>query len=317
MSAIVVRFDGRRRAAGGPRLDEANLVSVLGTHGGPSPSSGGQSGVLCLSGRDSGTAAELVPTVLRSFIGSEHTTDTGTYQRLDRAFTAAAGDGDASRIRFSALAMDEGGMTYAFSSGWADLESVLDVRISRHAVVAARDSAWQTFIYSPRLWAPSMAALALFAMVSTAFATGTVRPSPPPLPTVHPGEPTPTPDTRPMLSLGGFQLLPPAAQATPTPRTFVPSVEVSGATADSPTVFRPPDNRSPAAPFGANVLEPAGLAVQQPAATTTRLASATGKAGHTTQRDSARYWPDAAIKPARPTSRSVRATRASRSRTAR
>jgi hypothetical protein len=133
---------------------------------------------------------------------------------MSAAFVNALPRGNQTHL--AALALDERGEQHVFSSGWVDM-SLLPVDIAQRTVLPARDSVLQRFIYAPKLWASSLAALAMLLLVSTAFATGTVRPAPPSAPTVAPGEPTPTPDTRPMLAFGGLQLVPPAELATPTP----------------------------------------------------------------------------------------------------
>jgi hypothetical protein len=142
-----------------------------------------------------------------------------------------------------------------FSAGLPDLTALFDVSIGERVVDAARDSPLQRFVYSPRLWASTLAALAVFLLVSTAFATGTVRPTPPPVPTVLPGEPTPTPDLRPKLSLGGLLLVAPESPATPTPVPSAP--EVLGARTDdgvaedeAPTETPPPPEPGCANPLG-------------------------------------------------------------------
>jgi serine/threonine protein phosphatase PrpC len=213
MSAIVVRFDGLRHAqrpVAGLGMDDARLLSVLGTHGGPTTASGGTFGLVCLAEQ---SEESLIPGFLRDWIESEHQVPAA--DRLCLAYLKS--QPGPRRSRFAALARDESGQSYAFSEGSPELSAVLDVSITERTVAGARDSAWQRFIYRPRLWGSTLAALAVFLLVSTAFATGTVRPAPPPAPTALPGEPTPTPDTRPGLSLGGFLLVPPALQPTPTP----------------------------------------------------------------------------------------------------
>ena len=212
MSAIVVRYDGHRRLhrADVPRLQDTSLVTALGTRGGPMRMSGGQFGMVCLAGQELGASA--APAVIAHLIRSEQREDLP--QRLSSAFLRAIPHGNQSH--FAALVLDEQSSQHAFSSSGADMES-LGFGIAQRSVAPARDSALQRFIYTPRVWASSLAALAMFALVSTAFATGTVRPAPPPVPTPAPGEPTPTPDTRPVLSFGGFQLAPPAVATTPTP----------------------------------------------------------------------------------------------------
>lgn len=212
MSAVVVRFDGRRRSHGAdvPRLDDTSLVTALGTRGGPTRTSGGQFGLVCLAGQERGVSA--APALISQFIQSEQHDDVP--QRLSSAFLRAIPHGNQAHL--AALVMDEQGVQHVFSSSGADIES-LGFGITERSVAPARDSAFQRFIYTPRLWAATLAALAMFALVSTAFATGTVRPAPPAAAIQAPGEPTPTPDTRPVLSFGGFQLIPPAVATTPTP----------------------------------------------------------------------------------------------------
>jgi serine/threonine protein phosphatase PrpC len=229
MSAIVVRFDGTRQAGGGstPRLEDARLFSVLGTRGGPKPGSGGNFGMVCLAGQKNG--ATLVPGFLRFWLESEHQAE--MTERLNGAYVRSMPGQD--QTRFAALARDEAGQSHAFSAGLPDLTALFDVSIGERVVDAARDSPLQRFIYSPRLWASTLAGLGLFLLVSTAFATGTVRPAPPPVPTVLPGEPTPTPDSRPRLSLGGLLLVAPESPATPTPVPAGPEVLSARAESDS------------------------------------------------------------------------------------
>jgi hypothetical protein len=97
----------------------------------------------------------------------------------------------------------------------------LPVRITSRRVQPARETRLQKALRTPTIWGGALASLAVFVLVSTAFATGTVRPAPPTLPTPRPGEPTPTPDTRPALSIGGFVLQPPL-QPTPVPPSLPP-----------------------------------------------------------------------------------------------
>jgi hypothetical protein len=96
----------------------------------------------------------------------------------------------------------------------------LAVRIAPRRVVPARETRVEKMLRRPTIWGGALASLAVFVLVSTAFATGTVRPAPPTVPTPRPGEPTPTPDTRPALSIGGFVLQPPVR---PTPVLPTPS----------------------------------------------------------------------------------------------
>jgi serine/threonine protein phosphatase PrpC len=236
MSAIVVRFDGQRRLGSPPRTahaDDASLVTVVGTHGGPTPDAGGQFGLICRASRDSGST--LVPSFLRQFIESEHQGEAGVEARLAAAFLNATPHGQtSSRSHFAVLAVDYQGQSHTFSSGGAGVGpgSDLPARIAARVVPAARETAVQRMLRNPSIWGPAIAALAIFVLVSTAFATGTVRPAPPPAPTSRPGEPRPTPDTRPSLSLGGFVLQPPV-QATPVPVSPAPAqVQDAQASAD-------------------------------------------------------------------------------------
>src|SRR6185437_9049177 len=135
--------------------------------------------------------------------------------------------------------------------GLPAVATLLDVGIGDRTVAVARDSVWQQFVYSPRVWASTVATLAVFLLVSTAFATGTVRPAPPRAPTPMPGEPTPTPDTRPQLSLGGLQLVAPALPVLPT---AVP-VEVGGVQSQ-PTAEPVDDAPAPAPPVRSNPAVP-------------------------------------------------------------
>jgi hypothetical protein len=94
----------------------------------------------------------------------------------------------------------------------------LSVRLAFRVVSAARESPFQKFLYTPKIWASTAAGLAIFLLMGTAFASGTIRPAPPPAPTPLPGQPTPTPDTRPRIQLPGFVLeapLPVQVQAAP------------------------------------------------------------------------------------------------------
>lgn len=241
MSAIVVRYRGPR-PAGGPttRLDNARLFSVLGTRGGPEPTSGGNFGLVCLADRRESTA--LVPGFVRDWLESEQQP---MPERLTDAYARSVGG--AEQPRFAALARDEHGGLHAFSAGLPDLTALLDVSIGERSVDAPRDNPVQRFLYSPRLWASSIAAMAVFLLVSTAFATGTVRPAPPPAPSPAPGEPAPTPDLRPRISIGDIFLVGPPPDATPT---AVPAPEVVEAHADeaAPTEDAEEPEEAPPAP---------------------------------------------------------------------
>jgi hypothetical protein len=213
MSAIVVRYNGARRRSVLPpalQLDETTLVTLSGTYGGPESNTSGQFGLICLAGQEHG--ATVVPGFVHSFLQSEQNPDLP--DRINSAFLNALPGRD--QARFGVLASDAHGDAELFSSGGVDIPQ-FGGRIVERNVPLARESAFQKFVYAPRLWAPSVAGVALFLLVTTAFATGTVRPAPPPAATQAPGEPTPTPDTRPALSFGGFVLIPPALGATPTP----------------------------------------------------------------------------------------------------
>src|SRR5579859_417977 len=107
--------------------------------------------------------------------------------------------------------------------GFGGDPAALRVRITQRNVAPARETALQKFFYTPRIWASSVASLVVVVLLGTAFASGTIRPAPPPLPTLAPGAPTPTPDTRGVFSLGGIQLVGLPAAATATPRPAPPS----------------------------------------------------------------------------------------------
>jgi hypothetical protein len=213
MSGIVVRFDGRGANARATPLagfedGEASLISVLGTHGGPTRAAGGQFGLVCVAGKADGATA--APPFLRSFLESEHID--ALDDRLSGAFLRATPRGD--RARFAAVAVDTAGGMSSFAAGGVRLPA--RAKIARRHVLAARETPIHKFIYTPQIWASTLASLGLLLLVSTAFATGTIRPAPPAPPTPRAGEPTPTPDTRPSLSFGGFILQEPTLP-TPTP----------------------------------------------------------------------------------------------------
>jgi serine/threonine protein phosphatase PrpC len=116
MSAIVVRFDGRQhgpRSAHAPRMDNASLITVHGTHGGPTATAGGQFGMICLAGQDQGGTA--IPAFLRAYFESEHSAHAD--DRLADSFLRAMPSPE--QARFAALAVDHTGETRAFSSGGA------------------------------------------------------------------------------------------------------------------------------------------------------------------------------------------------------
>ena len=223
MSAIVVRFLGPRRprASGLPDLEDATLLTIRGLRGGPSARSGGQFALIGVAGQEH--LSGLVPQYLRSLIELEH--EPSMSDRLGLAYLQAThGEDDFARLAMTGV--DEQGIVHSFTAGWADLDALIDAQVVERSVTAARDSLLQRFVYSPRLWASSLAAAAVFLLVSTAFATGTVRPSPPPAPTAIAGEPSPTPDVRPQLAIGGFELVAPAPLPTLTPTpTEAPEAE--------------------------------------------------------------------------------------------
>jgi serine/threonine protein phosphatase PrpC len=215
MSAIVVRFRGQRggaRGAGRSTSRDATLFTLQGTHGGALPSSGGQFALIGLVGQEH--VRTLLPSFLHALI--EHDPPASMVDRMAAAYRQAR-HGEREPARLAVKAVDEHGLLSEFSSGWADLDALVNVQFVERSVSPARDSLLQRFVYSPRLWASSIAAAAVFLLVSTAFATGSVRPAPPPAPSARPGEPTPTPDTRPQLAIGGFALVAPAEPPTPTP----------------------------------------------------------------------------------------------------
>jgi serine/threonine protein phosphatase PrpC len=216
MSAIAVHFVGHRRpaAVSAPRLGDATLLTLRGTRGGPSAASGGQFALIALAGQEH--VHSLLPGFLRRVLESEQ--QSTLTDRMAAAYRGVGSAADAS-VRLAITAVDEASRVHAFSANLAGLDALVDAEIVERSVTPARDSALQRFVYSPRLWASSIAAAAIFLLVSTAFATGTVRPSAPPPPTAVPGQPTSTPDTRPQLGIGGFQLValaPPTATPAPT-----------------------------------------------------------------------------------------------------
>jgi serine/threonine protein phosphatase PrpC len=225
MSAIVVRFLGarrpgafgvlagqRRRSTRPEHLEDATLLTVHGTRGGPSELSGGQFALIGLAGHE--LVHRLVPRYLRGLIELEH--EPSMSDRMGVAYLQAThGEDDFARLAMTGV--DEHGVAHSFTAGWADLDELIDVQIGERSVTAARDTLLQRFVYSPRLWASSLAAACVFLLVSTAFATGTVRPAPPPAPTAVAGEPSPTPDFRPQMAIGGFELVAPAPRPTLTP----------------------------------------------------------------------------------------------------
>jgi serine/threonine protein phosphatase PrpC len=269
MSAIAVRFAGRRRQGPRPlvtRPDDASLVTLVGTHGGPTPDAGGQFAMVCATGRNTNPA--LVPKFVRQFIEFEHEGQGEAGDRLAAAFLKAMPDSpQREHSRFAVLAVDDHGTRHTFSSGGASIGpgSDLPVHITARVVAAARETPLQRLIRTPSAWGPAVAALGVFALVSTAFATGTVRPAPPPAPPPRPGEPRPTPDTRPSLSIGGFVLQPPI-QPTPLP---ISPLSQAPAQSDAPQVVEGQDasadvNEEPAPtePACTNLL---GIGCQPPA----------------------------------------------------
>ena len=185
MSAIVVRFLGTRRAlpSGLPDVPDATLLTLAGTRGGPSASDGGQFALIGLAGQEQ--MVRLVPGYLRELIELEQLKRSMT-DRMAAAYARAThGEDDFARLAITGV--DEHGRMHGFSAGWADLEALIDGEIVERTVTPAHDTLVQRFVYSPRLWASSVAAAALFLLVSTAFATGTVRPSPPPASAAVPG----------------------------------------------------------------------------------------------------------------------------------
>jgi len=265
MSAIVVRFDGLRRAgalAPNAHLDDTSLVTVVGTHGGPTPDAGGQFGIACLTGRDT----SVVGACVRHVIESEHPAEDG--DRLAEAFSkATSGTQNRDHARLAMLAVDEHGKRHSFSSGGVSIGPGTNVPVSivERTIAAARESSIQRLIRRPSLWGPAIAALAIFVLVSTAFATGTVRPAPPPAPTPRPGEPRPTADTRPFLSIGGF-VLRPRGQPTPVGVALEP-----GSVADPQSGGISEDSSQSVAPGEAAVQPTPDNEPAQPAPTCTNL----------------------------------------------
>ena len=211
MSAIVIRYEGGRAAGAGPAsAGEAGvMLTLLGTEGSPSRG-GGQFGLVCLA--DQTAAANVVPAFARAFLASA---DTLTLDAQMEQALLASGAVEAGS-RFAARAQNDAGDRSLVTTGG---QAPPEVRVTTQRVGVARETPLQRFLYTPAIWGTSLAALAVFLLVSTAFATGTIRPAPPHPSAPRPGEPTPTPDTRPALSIGGFVLQPPAA---PPPARVAP-----------------------------------------------------------------------------------------------
>jgi hypothetical protein len=135
----------------------------------------------------------------------------------------------------------------------------LPVRIASRAVVPARDTRVARMLRTPSIWGGALASLAVFALVSTAFATGTVRPAPPRVPTPRPGEPTATPDTRPVLAIGGFVLQPPLQPTPVVPGEVQPPPRALAHAEDDDAAPPEPADPTPAActnPFGIGCAAP-------------------------------------------------------------
>jgi hypothetical protein len=113
------------------------------------------------------------------------------------------------------------GEPVVLSLGGSRADAII-VHITPRVVAPARDGALQRLLWTPSAWASALALLAMFAVIGTAFATGTIRPAPPAAAAPRPGEATPTPDTRPRLAIGGLVLQPPVA-APPPPATPIPA----------------------------------------------------------------------------------------------
>ena len=101
------------------------------------------------------------------------------------------------------------------------------------------------------------------------------------MPTRAPGEPTPTPDTRPRLSLPGFQLVAPEAPptATPQPRPYDSGLSQTPAGMATLTVFEPTPTSDPPLVHGGVVPGPSpvpGGAVQDRALGLRRIAPPPG-----------------------------------------
>ena len=202
--------------------------------------------MVCLAGT---ADRAVVPAFLRHFIESEHLG--GVEERLAGALRHAVPRFQmGGEARLGVLAVDELGQSHTFSSGGARVGpgSDLPVRIAARVVSPPRETPLQRLVRTPSIWGPAIAALAIFVLVSTAFATGTVRPAPPPVPTPRPGEPRPTADTRPSLSIGGFVLQPPIQ---PTPVPVSPAPAQAQAQVDDPQADggdQPSDAPAPAEP---------------------------------------------------------------------
>jgi hypothetical protein len=130
------------------------------------------------------------------------------------------------------------------------------VRIVSRQVAPAHETPLQKFLYTPLLWASTVAGVAVIVLLSSAFASGAIRPAPPPAPTARPGEPTSTPDARPAISVGGMQLVAPILPtdvpptATPVPGPAQLQLAVAEATPE-PTPA-PPQQSCAFLVFGCN-----------------------------------------------------------------
>jgi serine/threonine protein phosphatase PrpC len=122
MSAIVVRFAGSRRTGRTallPRMDAASLITIHGTHGGPTLAAGGQFGLICLAGHDGGALA--IPAFMRHYIESEH------HGPVDDRLTTALGramPGEGQARSFAVLAVDHAGTSCAYSADGAGVGQV-------------------------------------------------------------------------------------------------------------------------------------------------------------------------------------------------
>jgi serine/threonine protein phosphatase PrpC len=117
MSAVVVRFDGLNGLpVDADVVTDGALVTMHGTHGGPTAAAGGSFGLIGLFDQTPDeplNAWQGAGMFLRSFLESEHRDPVS--RRLEAAHAAAA------PLRVAALLMDETGQSHAFSAGGATI----------------------------------------------------------------------------------------------------------------------------------------------------------------------------------------------------
>ncbi|HEV7662108.1 MAG TPA: hypothetical protein VGQ62_01140 [Chloroflexota bacterium] len=119
MSAIVVRFDGFRRPATrhtSPPVDDATLICLQGTHGGPRQDAGGTFGLICMVSHEHDRPRTSA--LLRYFLESEHVAEIP--ERLAAGWQRATAQGSPPRLAI--VAVDEQGVSHTFTAGGAQVE---------------------------------------------------------------------------------------------------------------------------------------------------------------------------------------------------